>query len=80
MKRKQIYLEEDMIDAIERIAEKKEISQSEIIRRSLRGYIRKAENEGEIKDPLLEIIGLGESKIEDGSVEHDKYIYEVDGE
>ncbi|HLV10449.1 MAG TPA: CopG family transcriptional regulator [Halanaerobiales bacterium] len=75
VKRKQIYLDEDMIEVIEVIAEKKGISQSEIIRRSLRGYIRKAQKEGEISDPLLEVIGLGKSEITDGAVEHDKYIY-----
>ena len=75
LKRKQIYLEETMIEQVKELAEKNDISQSEIIRRSLKKYIREEQKRGEISDPLLEMIGLGKSNISDGAVNHDKYLY-----
>jgi len=75
MIRKQIYLEETMIKQIIEIAEKKGLSQSEVIRQSLANYIRDEQSKGKLKDPLLELIGLIDAPLTDGSLEHDKYIY-----
>ena len=77
MKRKQIYLNEGMIKTIKEIADKKGVSQSEVIRESLDRYIKEEQKKGEIKDPLLELAGIGNSDITDGSINHDHYIYGV---
>lgn len=77
MIRKQIYLEEGMDDLIKEIAEKKDISQSEVIRRAVEKYISEEQKKGEVEDPLLELIGLGSSDVTDGSINHDHYIYGV---
>ncbi len=81
MIRKQIYLDETMIDKIKEIAEKEGISQSEVIRKSIVEYIQKEQLKGRVKDPLLELIGLVDAPLKDGSENHDKDIYggEVDG-
>ncbi|MFW6237738.1 MAG: CopG family transcriptional regulator [Halanaerobiales bacterium] len=75
MKRKQIYLDETMIEQIKELADKKEVSQSEIIRNSLRKYINEEQKCGEIKAPLLEMVGVGKSDITDGAINHDRYLY-----
>lgn len=77
MKRKQIYLEEDMIEKIKEIAEKRNISQSELIRRSITKFIKEELAAGEVRDPILELIGLFSSDVTDGSINHDHYIYGV---
>jgi len=76
MIRKQIYLDETIIEQIKEIIDKKNISQSEFIRRSIKSYIKEEQYKGELRDPLLELKGLFSSDI-DGSVNHDKYIYGV---
>ena len=77
MIRKQIYLEETIIEQIKEIADKENISQSELIRQSIKNYIKEKQSKGEIEDPLLKLIGICSSDITDGSVNHDKYIYGV---
>jgi metal-responsive CopG/Arc/MetJ family transcriptional regulator len=78
MVRKQIYLEEALIEQIREIAEKDNISQSEVIRESIRDFIRKKLVSGEARNPLLEMIGMVDSDITDGSVNHDKCIYGIE--
>ncbi len=77
MIRKQIYLDEKMIEQIKELADKKTISQSEVIRQSLADYIRKEQLKGEVSDPLLELIGLVDIPLEDGSENHDIDIYGI---
>lgn len=77
MIRKQIYLNEEMNDIIKEIADKNNISQSEVIRKAITKYLREKQQKGEIKDPLLDLIGLGSSDVSDGSINHDHYIYGV---
>jgi metal-responsive CopG/Arc/MetJ family transcriptional regulator len=80
MIRKQIYLQENMINQIKKLAKKNNLSESEIIRRALSDYIRKQQLKGEVKDPLLELIGLGESDSEVDSGVDNKYLYEGDND
>ncbi|MFW5971888.1 MAG: CopG family transcriptional regulator [Bacillota bacterium] len=75
MIRKQIYLEKTMIEQIKKIAKEKNVSQSEVIRESLTDYIRKQQLNGEIRDPLLKLIGIFDTKSNSGSVNHDDSIY-----
>ncbi|MTI59390.1 MAG: hypothetical protein FH762_05260 [Firmicutes bacterium] len=75
MIRKQIYLDETMITQIRKIAVDKNISQSEVIRRSLFEYIKNEQLKGKIKDPLQELLGIVDLPLADGSENHDDYIY-----
>ncbi len=77
MIRKQIYLEEALIEQIKIIADKKNISQSELIRQSIKHYIKEEQLKGEAEDPLLKLIGIFSSDITDGSTNHDHCIYGV---
>ncbi len=77
MIRKQIYLEEITAEQIKKIADKKNISQSEFIRQSIKRFIREEQSKGEVKDPLLKLMGIIDSDITDGSTNHDEYIYGV---
>lgn len=75
MIRKQIYLEEAIIEQLKEIAEKENLSQSELIRQSIKSYIKEKQSKGEAKNPLLKLIGICSSDITDGSINHDQYIY-----
>lgn len=77
MIRKQIYIEEIMIKQIKELAEQKNNSQSELIRNSILEYIKKEQLKGEIKDPLLELIGIIDIPEEDASENHDINLYGV---
>ncbi len=77
MIRKQIYLEETLVEQIKKIADKKNISQSELIRQSIKHFINEEQLKGEAEDPLLKLIGIFSSDITDGSTNHDSYIYKV---
>ncbi len=77
MIRKQIYIEEILIEQIKEIADKKNISQSELIRQAIKIFIKEEQLKGEAEDPLLKLLGLFSSDITDGSINHDKYIYGV---
>lgn len=77
MIRKQIYLEKAMVEQIKEISEKRNISQSEVIRQSITAYIKKEQSKGDIKDPLLELIGLVDEPVKYNADEHDNCIYGV---
>lgn len=75
MKRKQIYLEEEMAKKIEQFSNIKNISQAEIIRRAIDYYFKEKQIEEKENEPLLELAGIVDVDIEDGSENHDKYLY-----
>ncbi|MFW6270835.1 MAG: ribbon-helix-helix protein, CopG family [Bacillota bacterium] len=75
MKRKQIYLEEEMVKKIEHFSNVKNVSQAEIIRRAIDYYFRERQIEEKDSEPLLELAGIVDVDIEDGSENHDKYLY-----
>ncbi len=75
MKRKQIYLEEEMIKNIEQLSNSKNISQAEIIRRAIDYFFQENKMKQKDSEPLLELAGIADVDIEDGSENHDKYLY-----
>ena len=85
MTRTQIYLTEEQRRQIQRLAELEHKSMAQVIREAVEEYVIKqmdTEDFGESSvnsaDPLRDIIGLGASGITDGSIHHDRYIYDED--
>ena len=75
MKRKQIYLREEMARKIEQLSNLQGISQAEIIRRAIDYYFKEKKIEGNQDEPLLELAGIVNIDVKDGSENHDKYLY-----
>jgi hypothetical protein len=80
MKRKQIYITEELDGKIKEIAYVKKTTESAIIREALEEYIcsKKKKNVDNVDNPLLNIIGLGESGKKDISLNHDQYLYKTE--
>ncbi len=83
MVRTQIYLSRETYDQLKQRAEAEGITMATQIREALVQYIATpvmAEEDKVIPadDPVWEIIGMGESDLTDGSVNHDTYIYDWD--
>lgn len=85
MIRTQIYLTEEQRKQIQRLAKDQHKTMAQVIREAVEEYIlqqRAAENLRKASvnptDPLWEIIGLGASGITDGSIHHDRDIYDED--
>lgn len=83
MTRTQIYLTEEQHEQIRHLAETKHKTMAQVIREAVEEYVIKqmdTEDFGETPvssaDPLRDIIGLGASGITDGSIHHDRYIYD----
>ena len=74
MTRIQFYLEPELKKQLEILALQRNISKSELIRQSIHRLLQEERiNENE---PLLGIIGLGRSGMNDISEKHDKYLAE----
>ncbi|MFQ5856898.1 MAG: CopG family transcriptional regulator [Anaerolineae bacterium] len=73
MKRTQIYLTREQHQQLEVLAETRDTTMSNLIREAIAEYM--ARHLLVETDPLLDIIGLGESGLGDGSVQHDRDIY-----
>jgi len=73
----QVYLEERQDSALRRIAESKDVSLSELIRRSIDLYLNNLSIED---DPAMKIVGLGRSGLGDLSEKHDEYLIEWEKE
>jgi len=73
----QVYLEERQDSALRRIAESRNVSLSELIRRSIDLYLNNLPIED---DPAMKIVGLGRSGLGDLSEKHDKYLIEWEKE
>jgi len=85
MTRTQIYLTEKQREKIQRLAELQHKTMAQVIREAVEEYvIQRMDIENLRKasvnptDPLWDIIGLGASGITDGSIHHDRYIYDED--
>jgi hypothetical protein len=80
MVRTQIYLPPELYAALKKRAEEDGISMGRQIREAVTEYVA-AQSEDEeapiltADDPIWNIVGMVESGITDGSVNHDKYIY-----
>jgi 16S rRNA U516 pseudouridylate synthase RsuA-like enzyme len=85
MTRTQIYLTEEQRRQIHRLAEAQHKTMAQVIREAVEEYvIQRMDTESLRKasvnptDPLWDIIGLEASGITDGSIHHDRYIYDED--
>jgi hypothetical protein len=85
MTRTQIYLTEEQRGKIQRLAEAQHKTMAQVIREAVEEYvIQRMDTENLRKasanptDPLWDIIGLGASGITDGSIHHDRYVYDED--
>ncbi len=74
MTRIQVYLEPELREELETLASRRKMSRSELIRQSIRRFLQ--EEKVSEEEPLLGIIGLGRSGIDDVSEKHDKYLTE----
>ena len=83
MTRTQIDLTEEQRRQIQRLAELEHKTMAQVIREAVEEYViqrmdieslRKAS--ANPNDPLWDIIGLGDSGITDGSIHHDRDIYD----
>jgi hypothetical protein len=80
MVRTQVYLPRDIYVQLKNRADEEGITMAIQIREALAQYVTESpkEEKGHIltaDDPIWNIIGMIESGISDGSVNHDKYIY-----
>ena len=73
MTRTQIYLTDEQRRQLEVLAETRDTTMSRVIREAMAEYVARHLVE---RDPLLDIIGLGHSGLGDGSVHHDRDIYD----
>ena len=85
MTRTQIDLTEEQRRQIQRLAELEHRTMAQVIREAVEEYvIQRMDIESLRKasvnpnDPLWDIVGLGDSGITDGSIHHDRYIYDED--
>jgi hypothetical protein len=80
MVRTQIYLPPDIYEALKKRAEEDGISMGRQIREAVAKYVTDRDEDEQVPvltadDPIWNIVGMFESGITDGSVNHDKYIY-----
>lgn len=78
MIRTQIQLTEEQSRSLKKLAEKKNVSVAELIRRSVDSYLeeRHVITEKERRQRLLSVIGIGRSGVNDLAENHDKYLLE----
>ena len=74
MTRIQCYIDSELDENLEELASQLKMSKSEIIRQSIRDFLKMKKTDAE--DPLMGIIGLGRSGLHDVSENHDKYLAE----
>lgn len=74
MLRTQIYLEPELNEDLERLARQRGMSKAGLLRLAARRFLAEEQAEGE--DPILGIIGLGNSGLTDVSERHDYYLAE----
>ncbi len=81
MVRTQVYLPHNIYEQLKQHTEAEDLTMGHQIREALTEYmvgVGKEEEKGQIlteDDPIWNIIGMVESGITDGSVNHDRYIY-----
>jgi len=81
MKRKQIYLDQQVDKRLKLLAGQTGLSAAEHIRRALDAYLEKQDVAGEEEDPILKFIEMVEAEgptsgaPRDGAENHDFYLY-----
>ena len=86
MVRTQVYLPRDIYEQLKERADKEGSSMAHYIREALAQYVVESETDIEVSskyaipadDPIWDMIGMGKGGPEDGSYNHDKYIYARD--
>ena len=78
MTRIQCYIDSELDGKLEELASRLKISKSEVIRQSIRVFLKTKGTD--IEEPLLGIVGLGRSGIHDIAENHDKYLTERETE
>ncbi|WP_144462116.1 CopG family transcriptional regulator [Siminovitchia fortis] len=71
--RKQIYLEPEQNEQIKLLSARQNKTEAQIIRDAINHYL--TENNKELADPILELIGMVKDGIDNGSTAHDQDIY-----
>jgi hypothetical protein len=88
MVRTQVYLPRDIYEQLKERADKEGLTMARQIREALAHYVVETEEKEEDisrytippDDPIWDMIGMGKGGPEDGSYNHDKYIYARDWE
>jgi hypothetical protein len=77
MIRKQTYITSGQNKELKKLAKVKQTTEAQVIREALEYYIRE-ERKKTTHNPLLDLIGLGGDAPgpRDGSVNHDRYLYD----
>jgi tartrate dehydratase alpha subunit/fumarate hydratase class I-like protein len=82
MVRTQVYLPRDIYEQLKERGEREGLTLAHQIREALVEYVAIADEEDlpilTADDPIWNIVGMVESGVTDGSVNHDKYIYARD--
>ena len=71
----QIYLRQDQMAALRQIAEKRGVSIAELVREGVDHLLVSLPVED---DPLLDIVGLGDSGLGDLAEKHDEYLADLE--
>lgn len=75
MRRTQVHLDGGLSDALDRLARRRGTSRAEVIRDAARRLVAAEEPED---DPIWGIVGMFDSGLGDASVNHDKYLMEIE--
>jgi hypothetical protein len=83
MVRTQVYLPADIYEQLKERGEREGLTLAHQIREALAEYVATVAEDEELPiltadDPIWNIVGMVESGVTDGSVNHDKYIYARD--
>lgn len=75
-KRVQMYFPQDLFRRLNEAARQEKLSVSAVVRKAVLSFLQRREEEKDWEnDPIWDIIGAGESKDGDLSVNHDVYLY-----
>lgn len=70
----QIYLRTDQLEALRQLAQQQDVSVAALVRQGVDQLLLSIPVED---DPLMDIIGLGDSGLDDLSINHDAYLAET---
>lgn len=75
-KRVQMYFPEDLFQRLTETAKQEKLPVAAVVRKAVLSFLQKREEKKDWEnDPIWDIIGAGESKDGDLSVNHDVYLY-----
>ena len=77
LKRTQMYFPEDMLAELKRFAGAEKESISEVVREAVSAFLKhkNAQSKNWKTDPLWDMVGISNSDVSDGSLNHDFYLY-----